>query len=176
MKEKYRVVCSENQEKYPDKVFIDFLPANPEKQEICLTHSQMLMLRNKLNPGLQEVGEGMLLIDKGNNGLEIEYLKASSKETKILQEKFKHRYEKLIFKAFREMKAAGKNQTLNPTLRDLPYLYGLNQNQDLETPKSFREYELREKQREQGCNEQRRKAMLNRPPKPLLAWLWARDK
>ncbi len=141
MKEVYRVVCSENQDRYPGKVFVDFMPAGHGRQEDCLNHESILRMRQNLNPGVESLENGLILTDFGGGHLEMGYEAAYGPERRIPGYD-SDKYRPIIFERFRQMREAGKEKTLEVSLSDLVTLYGFKQTADTNTPKSAREIAL----------------------------------
>lgn len=66
MPDKYRVICSENQNLYPEKIFVDIYPAGSMRPESCLTHDGLLQMRRLINPNIQKLESGIILTDFGH--------------------------------------------------------------------------------------------------------------
>ena len=124
MSTSYRIICCENQEKYPDKVFVDIMPAIQTKQEDCLSHRFMEKLRQQQNPGVKCVEYGFILTEKNNGDLEISYEESYNQDISRYHELFQDKYEAKMFKAFREMREAGRDRTFHIDMTDLARLYG----------------------------------------------------
>lgn len=182
MKDIYRVVCSENQRLYPGQTFIDFMPAGHTRQENCLNHESILQMRRMVNPDVDSIENGLLLTDYGNGRLELQYEKAYNYHIRRHQEYVKEKYEPLIFERFRQMRAAGKEKTLEVSLRDLVVLYDFHQSIDDGSPKSAREMALIEEARKRKEIERRKNEMREQMAKKeknltteqILRWKYAR--
>ena len=59
MYDKFRVICCENREKYPGKLFIDIYPAD------YVTHELLYRMRLKITPDVYDITGGVYLDDLG---------------------------------------------------------------------------------------------------------------
>lgn len=182
MKEVYRVVCSENQRLYPGQTFVDFMPAGMSRQENCLNHESILKMRRLVNPEVDSLENGLIITDYGNGNLELGYEKAYNYQIRRNQDYFKQKYEKLIFERYRQMKEAGKEKTIEVSMRDLAVLYDFHQSVDNGAPKSAREAALIEEaqrlkeaeQRKKDSIEQQAKREQNLTTQQILKWKYSR--
>ena len=182
MKDIYRVVCSENQRLYPNQTFVDFMPAGMSRQENCLNHESILQMRRVVNPEVDALEDGLVLIDYGNGNLELGYEKAYNYQIRRNQEYFKQKYEKLIFERFRQMKEAGKEKTIEISMRDMAVQYDFHAMAKIESPQSAREAALVEEAKRLEEQERRRKEQSayqakkesNLTTEQLLKWKYSR--
>lgn len=124
MSTSYRIICCENEEKYPGKTFVDIMPAMQVRQEDCLSHRFMEKLRQQQNPGVHCVEYGFILTEKNNGDLEISYEESYHQDISRYYQLFQAKYEDKMFKAFREMREAGRDRTFHINMTDLAKLYG----------------------------------------------------
>ena len=79
MKDLYRVVCSENQQLYPNKTFIDIYPAGISRPENNVTHDCILSMRRIINPEVYPIVSGIILTDLGHGNIHLKYEKVYNK-------------------------------------------------------------------------------------------------
>lgn len=137
MFDKYRVVCSENLKLYPDKLFIDIYPAGSSRPENCLNHECILQMRRVVNPDVSSLASGIILTDRGNGDIFLQYEKVTNYRLKQYQEYIRSKVDNKIIETFKKMKALGKNRTLEVSLSSMAVLFDLQKRPD--TPVSARE-------------------------------------
>lgn len=180
----YRVVCSENQRLYPGKTFVDFMPAGLNRCENSVIHDSILKMRQMINPEVTSLTSGLFLYDLGGGRTELRFERADNYQVRRYQEDIKAKYSNMIVDRFREMRAAGKEKTLDVSLSTLAIVYDFYKAGDVgdDVPKSAREMELRQKAAEYRQREQRRKELaeyqrtheVSYPESRIMAWKMAR--
>ena len=101
----YRVVCTENQSRYPNKIFIDILPADPGSTNADLTHSMLIEARKLSNPGVSPVLTGGILTEFEDGSVYLKY--ETQKTPKTFQ------LEQQIIDTFKDMRQRGKDRTID---------------------------------------------------------------
>lgn len=157
----YRVVCSENQRLYPGKTFIDFMPAGLNRSENSIIHDSILKMRQMIDPEVHSLTSGLFLYDLGGGRVNLHFERAENFQLRRYQDGIKAKYSDMIIDRFREMRAAGKEKTLEVSLSTLAVVYDFYKacNVDDTAPKSAREMELRRQAEEYRQREQRRKEL-----------------
>lgn len=106
----YRVICTENQELYPGKIFIDIC-----RDGMC-SHDCLFEMRKSLNPGVERIfndSRGIMLKEMKNGEIMLIYTKHNDKMAQILQSKKRSIVDPLIIKTFREMRQKNCVQTIS---------------------------------------------------------------
>ncbi len=187
----YRVVCSENNQLYPEEIFIDIYPAGSSRPENCLAHSGLLAMRRIINPGVNNIEPGILLFDNGQEQPTLKYEKPTSYSRKRYQEFIHQKIDKEIYKTFHKMMASGKNRTIEVSFASMAVMYDLNAAKDNDSPKSAREHSLIEENQYQKRLAQKRQILIERKrlelakyiehkgsgytPEQMMAWKQARN-
>ena len=181
MKDIYRVVCSQNQSLYPNRIFVDFMPAEASQQENCLNHEAMLKMRRLTYPDVENIEDGLIITDYGNGRLELGYEQGYIHKKGQNLDKFREQYEDLVFERFRQMKKAGKEKTIDVSLHDLVKLYGFHQTENDNSPKSAREIALIEEAKKIKEAEHKKKERAQQSTKEkdwtteqILRWKYSR--
>lgn len=178
----YRVVCSENQHLYPGKIFIDFMPAGTNRCENSVIHDSILKMRQMINPEVKALTRGLFLYDLGDGRINLQFEKTDNRQIRNSQEDIKAKYTNMIIESFREMRASGKEKTLDISMSTLAVVYDFYKADiDDNAPKSARETELRIKAAEYRQAEKRRKELAEYQrthttysEAQLMAWKMAR--
>lgn len=145
MSTSYRIICCENQKLYPGETFVDIMPAIPVRQEDSLSHRFMEKVRQRLIPDVKCVEYGFILTESDNGELSISYEESYHKDISRYKEQFQEKYEDVMFAAFREMKAQGKDRTFHIDMAELASLYGVGQKIRYEgQPTSIKEERFKE--------------------------------
>lgn len=176
MFEKYRVICTENQKLYPDKLFIDIYPAGIGSAANSLTHECLLQMRRMINPEVEVVETGILLTDLGNGNLQLQYEKMPNRRMQQYQDNLRKQLDKKITDAYKDMRLQNKDRTMEVSLSNMVVLFDLNAGDD--TPVSAREDALIKENARQKYIVEKRKHLLQRKasnkyaskPHTLLAW------
>lgn len=187
----YRVVCSENTKLYPGEIFIDIYPAGDWRPENSLAHNGILKMRQIIKPEVYNIEPGILLFDNGDENPILKYEKVTSYSRKRYQEYVHQKVDNKIYERFREMKAAGKNRTIEVSFANWAVLYDLNAAKDDNSPKSAREYSLIEENQHQKRLAQKRQELIEHKrlelsryierkgagytPEQMMAWKQARN-
>lgn len=129
----YRVICCENKEKYPGRLFIDIYPAE------FVTHELLYRMRLKVTPEVHDITGGVYLTDLGNGEVCLKYIKHFNKFLHRQQEEMRRRVDPKIKELFFEMKKRGISQTLRATLNDAYEVFGA----DMMYVKSAKEEEMK---------------------------------
>lgn len=153
----FRVVISENQERYPGLTFIDLAPSRKGSFEDA-THEIMLQLRRQTYPDVQNLSDGLYLYDFGNGKLQLGQEEGSNLPLNELREK----YEKQIFDEYKKMLDQGKTQTLDTSNYSLASVFDFHSKVIDGTPLSAREADLKRKSKYHHDLEDRRKELLER--------------
>ena len=132
MYDKFRVICCENREKYPGKLFIDIYPAD------YVTHELLYRMRLKITPDVYDITGGVYLDDLGNGQVRLQYIKHWDKRLQRQQEIVRARVDPQIKALFAEMKKHGIRQTIQASLTEAYEVFAL----DKAYPQSAREEEL----------------------------------
>lgn len=179
----YRVVCSENQRLYPGKTFIDFMPAGTNRCENAVIHDSILKMRQMINPEVDSLTTGLLLYDFGDGNISLKYEKAYNYIIRRNQAYIKDKYENMIIERFKDMRAMGKEKTLDVSLSTLAVVYDFykSDNTNSDSPRSAREAELRRKAEEYRQLQKRRQVSINNArtkdspysPSQIMAWKMA---
>lgn len=177
MPDKYRVLCSENQFRYPGKTFVDIYPAGFLRPENSLTHDGLLQMRRLVNPDVEILETGIILTDFGSGNIMLQYEKMPNRRMQQYQTSLRQRLDPLIIKTFREMKQHGQNRTLEVSMASMAVMYDLHSFSE-EQPRSAREDALiRQNAYQKRLYEKRRlqierQAQKENAPSPqvLLAW------
>lgn len=159
----YRVVCSENQRLYPGKTFIDFMPAGTNRCENAVIHDSILKMRQMINPEVDSLTTGLLLYDFGDGNISLQYEKAYNYVIRRNQAYIKDKYENMIIDRFKDMRAMGKEKTLDVSLSTLAVVYDFYKSDDKnsDSPRSAREMELRRKAEEYRQSQKRKQDAIN---------------
>ena len=129
MYDKFRVICCENRDKYPGKLFIDIYPADH------ITHELLYRMRLKLTPDVYDITGGVYLDDLKNGEVRLKYIKHHDKMLQKQQDAMRARIDPQIKKLFYER---GVTQTIQASLTEAYEVFNL----DMTYPKSAREAEL----------------------------------
>ena len=132
MYDKFRVICCENREKYPGKLFIDIYPADH------ITHELLYRMRLKLTPDVYDITGGVYLDDLKNGEVRLKYIKHHDKMLQKQQDAMRALIDPQIKKLFYAMKERGVTQTIQASLTEAYEVFNL----DMTYPKSAREAEL----------------------------------
>ncbi len=180
----YRVVCSENQRLYPGKTFIDFMPAGTNRCENSVIHDSILKMRQQINPEVRPLTNGLFLYDLGDGRINLHFEKTNNYLVRRDQEQAKAKYSNMIIDRFKEMRANGKEKTLDISLSTLAVVYDFYKAQETDDncPKSAREMELRQKAEEYRQTQRRRQELAEyhrdratyQAETQMLAWRLAR--
>lgn len=138
MLDKYRVVCSENQQLYPNRVFIDIYPADSD-----LNHDCLLQLRKMKNPDVAQIVSDIILTDLGNEKVHLQYEEVSDSAFLARQNELRKTLDEDIRQAFVQMRRENKDRTIEANINSMAVIYGLSEPIDENAPISAREYELR---------------------------------
>ncbi len=138
MLDKYRVVCSENQQLYPNRVFIDIYPADSD-----LNHDCLLQLRKIKNPEVSQIVSDIILTDLGNEKVLLQYEDVSDSSFLARQNELRKTLDEEIRQTFVQMRRENKDRTIEANITNMAVIYGLAEPIDENTPISAREYELR---------------------------------
>ncbi|MBQ8785583.1 MAG: hypothetical protein IJZ59_06045 [Alphaproteobacteria bacterium] len=160
----YRVVCSENQQLYPNETFVDFMPAGMNRSENSVIHDSILKMRRLANPDVESLCNGLLLYDFGAGRIELKFEKAYNHIIRRNQENFRKNYEHLIIRRFKEMRESGKDKTLNINTSTLAVVYDFykKDSNNLNVPQSAREMELRRKAEDYRQQQKRRNELIEK--------------
>ncbi|MBE6454137.1 MAG: hypothetical protein E7017_04555 [Alphaproteobacteria bacterium] len=177
MKDLYRVVCSENQQLYPNKTFIDIYPAGISRPENNVTHDCILSMRRIINPEVYPIVSGIILTDLGHGNIHLKYEKVYNKRLAQYQEHLRTYMDAKIIKTFIEMKQQNQNKTIDINMTNLAIYYDINAT-NKSTPISAKEQLLIQKKEEYQNMIQRKKQRINQnskqpfahAPHILLAW------
>ncbi len=137
MYDKFRVICCENPEKYPGKLFIDIYPADH------ITHELLYRMRLKITPDVYDITGGVYLDDLGQGNIRLKYIKHYDKMIQRQQALVRERVDPLIMRLFAEMKKRGVNKTINASLNDAYEVFTLEE----VYPKSAKEEQMLEAQK-----------------------------
>lgn len=181
MPDKYRVICTENQRRYPGKTFIDIYPAGCMRPENSLTHDCLLQMRRLATPEVDKIESGIILTDFGNGNIHLQYEAMPNRRMREYQQYLRQRLDGQIIDTFKEMKAKGVNRTLEISFCDMATRFDLYAPND-ETPISAREDALIKENAHQKRLIEKRKEAVRRAasskyaahPEILLAWRQAK--
>lgn len=133
MYDKFRVICCENRQKYPGKLFIDIYPADH------VTHELLYQMRLKITPDVYDITGGVYLDDLGDGQVRLQYIKHYDKRLQRQQDALRVRLDPMIKELFYEMKKRGLTSTVQASLTEAYEVFGFG---DIEHPRSAREEEL----------------------------------
>ncbi len=137
MYDKFRVICCENPQKYPDKLFIDIYPADH------ITHELLYRMRLKITPDVYDITGGVYLDDLGNGSIRLKYIKHHDKMIQRQQMLVREKVDAQIIRMYTEMKRRGIYRTINASLTQAYEVFTL----DELYPKSAREEQMIEAQK-----------------------------
>ncbi len=126
MSDKYRVICSENQQLYPQKIFVDIYPAGNLRPENSLTHDGLLQMRRLINPNVEKLESGIILTDFGHGNIILQYEKTYNRRMQQYQDFLRQRLDPLIIQTFLSMKQHGKDRTIEVSLSNMAVMYDLH--------------------------------------------------
>jgi hypothetical protein len=159
----YRVLVSENQKLYPNRVFVDIAPAQVGI-DFYSTHAVMLQVRRKYNPDVDALTDGLLMYDFGNNEIRFKMEQVTDKRLKAYQEGIMARYREDILATYRQMKASGATSTLRTDTYSLAEIFqdifAPKKDEEDQYPRSAREEAMREEARRLQDCQRRRQNML----------------
>lgn len=138
MYDKFRVICCENPEKYPDKLFIDIYPADH------ITHELLYRMRLKLTPDVYDITGGVYLDDLGSDNVRLKYIKHHDKRIQKQQALVRERVDAKILELFAEMKERGIGKTINVSLTEVYEIFSA----DEIYPKSAKDERILEAQKQ----------------------------
>ncbi len=113
MYDKFRVICCENPNKYPGKLFIDIYPADH------ITHELLYQMRLKLTPDVYDITGGVYLDDLGGGNVRLQYIKHYDKRIQKQQALIRERVDAQIIKLFKDMKDRGVDKTISASLTEV---------------------------------------------------------
>ena len=122
----YRVVCTENQQKYPDKTFIDIYSADIGSPNAELTHNMLIEMRKLSNPDVYPVLTGVILTEFEDGSIRLKYEQQGNKFLQMEQTKKRQKLEPEIIKTFKDMKQRGRNKTLDVSFAYMSILYDMH--------------------------------------------------
>lgn len=149
MYDKFRVICCENRQKYPGKLFIDIYPAD------YVTHELLYQMRLKITPDVYDITGGVYLDDLGDGQVRLQYIKHYDKRLQRQQDALRVRLDPMIKELFSEMKKRGLTSTVRASLNEAYEVFGLRDINN--SPKSARETELLQKQQRRQKAEELKK-------------------
>ncbi len=144
MYDKFRVICCENREKYPGKLFIDIYPADH------ITHELLYRMRLRVTPDVHDITGGVYLDDLGGGEIRLKYIKHYDKMLQKQQAEMRALIDPQISKLFYEMKKRGITRTINASLADAYEIFNIG----MIYPKSAKEEEFMRVQEQRRKREQ----------------------
>lgn len=144
MYDKFRVICCENRDRYPGKLFIDIYPADH------ITHELLYRMRLKLTPEVYDITGGVYL-DEGKNGrIRLTYIKHYNKLSQRQQNAMRVWLDPMIIKMYGEMKKRGLTQTIRASVAEACELF----NVEMAYPQSAQEEKFQQVQEQKRKREQ----------------------
>lgn len=119
----YKVICCENEQKYPGQLFIDIAPAH------LLTHEKIFFARQAICPRLtadDEMTGGIILMDLGKGDVKLCYETVCNYSLKRYQDHLRKRLDPLIRKLYKNMKKQGFEQTVSCSAMGAKELFSLS--------------------------------------------------
>lgn len=175
-RKQYRVLCSK--EPFKDNIVVDIAPAGG------VTHEMILASRKKQNDKLENYAGSIYLMDIDGKEFEITFgsfkfpaannnPNAKRSELYRYYEKLYNRLSPLILETYKKMKEAGKEATLEVSLKDYfaqEQLKNEVTNPKNEELKEYAERRLKIEQYKKATLERKAKENLAHKPEVLLAW------
>lgn len=181
MPDKYRVICSENQNLYPEKIFVDIYPAGSMRPENCLTHDGLLQMRRLINPNVQKLESGIILTDFGHGNILLQYEKMPNRRMQQYQDHLRQKLDPLILDTFRKMKNHNKDRTLEVSMANMAVMYDLHSSSENEQLSAREDLLIRQNSYQKHLAEKRRELIERKAkekyasaPQLLLAWQQAK--
>lgn len=115
----YRVVCSENQDLYPGKIFVDIC-----RDGFC-SHDCIFKMRQYLNPGVERIfndSRGIMLREARDGSFHLVYTRHRDVRAQKDQEIKRQRVDGLIIEEFKKMREKGLIQTISVPYARLMYV------------------------------------------------------
>lgn len=166
---KYRVICTK--ERFDDNIIVDITPANGA------IHDMMFASRKKQNNKLEDVAGSIYLTDVTGAEPEIKFANVETLPKNcnlyFYYEKLAKKLTPLIIKVYHEMKASGKESTLDIKIQDYFATYQQNtstENLKCEELKEYAERRMRIEKYKKETLQQRAKEDAVHKPEVMLAW------
>ncbi len=166
---KYRVICTK--ERFDDNIIVDITPANGA------IHDMMFASRKRQNNKLEDIAGSIYLTDIAGTEPEIKFANVENLPKNcnlyFYYAKLAKKLTPLILKVFHEMKATGKESTLDVQIQDYFATYqqsNASENLKGEALKEYAERKARFEKYKKETLQQRAKEDACHKPEVMLAW------